>query len=343
MRGGQTLFASTFLTLASAVSANTRVAFTLNIAAVPYVVQETAGTRLAQTLENTYGVANTNVTVVGSPAPPVPSPPPPSPHPPPNPPPSPPPPSPPPPSPPPSPPPPSPPPLAESIPFRLQVDVTTDDTYDVYDLSLVQVDATLPETEENFITAVTDGDDNSGLRMGILPFVQDGTHQVDDGFGGFIAESYLPSVPRTLVQTLDTAYVDTPNINATSFVSMRRLDQPTCIDVDEPVYSVSSFSGADFDTVFFNLPLAESIVYDVQRPPVENAATYYDCHVLRQGLSPVHVARVSVPVGTAFTTKIFIEIAPYGITATDGAGTYRYDIDSTSGSVVLTASDVLAA
>lgn len=333
-------FASTLLTFAIPATANTRVAFTLQIGAVPYVVQNTAGERFVETLKKLYGTANTNVTVTGSPAPPVPSPPPPSPLPPPNPPPRPPPPSPPPPSPPPNPPPPKPPPLADSIPFQLQVSVTAEGAYDVYDLSLFQVQGTLSETEENFITAITDGDDNSGLRMGVVPFVQNGTRQVDDGFGGYTTEPYLPYVPRTLVQALKTAYIETPDINVTSFISMRRLEQNNCIDIDQPVYSVP---GVDFDAIFFNVPAEQSIVYDVQRPILDDAALFYDCHVIRQGLAPVHVARLSVPTGTFFATKLFIEVASYGLNVTDGAGTYTFEVNSVDGNSTLVASNVVTA
>ena len=337
---------ATVLSFGTLARANTRVAFTLQVGSLPYSVETVAGERIQSRLEALYGAANTNVTRIGSPAPPSPSPPPPSPPspspPPPSPPPSPPPPSPPsppPPSPPPSPPPPSPPPTPETIPFELQVTKTTKGSYDTYNLELQQVPGTLNPTEENFVTAVNDGDDHSGLRTGLLPFVQDGTFEEDDGFGGFTTNFYLPNVPRTLVQALDTAHETTPDINATSFVSMRRLDQPECLDVDPPVYSGES---DDFDTIFFNVPSPiDSIIYDVQRPEAENQDLYRNCHSIKENDSGIHIARISFPFGSVFNTTIFVEVASYGADAvTDGAGTYRYDIVSAQGTTTLTATSV---
>ncbi len=297
----------------------TNVVFTLRFGAVPYSIEQAAAERIKQSIESTYGLANTDVTFVRSPAPPPPSPPPPRPPPP--------------------PPPPSPPPLAETIPFRLEVQVSRQGDYDTYDLTLVQMNGTVDAAEQNFVTAVNDGPDNSGFRAGQTPFVQNGTYTLSEGLG-VTTVPYLPYTPRTLVQALDTAYAGTPDLNATSFVSMRRLDRADCLPVDQPLYSGAA---ENVDDTFFNLQGTDAIVYAVQRPPSEQAALYASCHALSQSAPRLHIARISFPQTTAFTVSIFVEVTPYAAeVATDGSGTYQFDIDSSQGSVQLIASDVQA-
>lgn len=335
-------YAATAFALLGLASASAGTRFVVRIANIPYDVEIEAGERIKARLDATY--AGANVSFVGAPAPPRPPPDPPTPPrpppppapPPPSPPPTP-PSSPPPPDAPPSPPPPSPPPAVDSYPFKLRVR-KTEGTYDVFDLELVQQGGTLPAAEENFVTAVHDGDDNSGLRISATPFVQTGTYQVSNEFGSYTTQAYLPDVPRTLVQSLDTAAAGTPDLDATSFVSMRRLAGSVCLPVDQPVYSGA---GADADVLFFDVPAGESLVYDVQRPA--DTAAYAACHALSEASPLVHLARVSVSPGSGIDTSIFVEVAPFSTASTDGAGLYEFVLTGTpalDGFVDISASSV---
>lgn len=201
----------------------------------------------------------------------------------------------------------------------------------MYDLELSQIAGKLAHEEMNFVTALDDGPNNTGFRLAFdsshaatLPFVQNATRLVNGNL--LDAEEPWIAEPRTLAQSVLAAPPETPALNATSFVSMRRLGaEEECLDVS----STYTRMAKEVDEIFFDPGDGESLVYDVQRPV--DLARFQSCHVLQEGSESVHLARVALPAGTPLVTTLYVEVAPWiENTVTDGEATYEFRVNTTA-------------
>ena len=204
------------------------------------------------------------------------------------------------------PPPPSPPPLAATnadLPFKVRASRSSSGAYDVVDISLVLV---TDEESKNFVTALHKGYEGveNGLSIHPAPFV----------------DPTLQS-PRTLVQSYANASVPPA---ATSFVSLRRLNETACLDVLKTLPE-----GASVDANFLQVPSDTQAFYQVGRPESAGLAAVEDCHVIQKSRPTVHLARVAVLANAPFILRFVVEVAVWS-GSSEVEGSYGFEVSSSS-------------
>ena len=192
----------------------------------------------------------------------------------------------------------------------------------------------LPVGEKNFVTAL-DGPDSRGLvisgNFGEF-FIQNGTTQISDGLGTTTVP-YIET-PRTLIQNVKDAQTNTPLIERTSRVALRKENEITCLDAHATFCGLNDGNSTCVMTTytddnFLTPEVGESLIFSVNRPSTESSSAYEACHVLSTA-ETIDIATVTFNKGSSFTFPVSVEVAPYQAnTVTDGTGTYVFFINST--------------